>query len=82
MRRIYAEIVPKNEITAESINIRDFVGANLKEGRCIRAFAVDDESDIKTRYREYLAFYAMVADIKAGSAPLTFAEYRKMEEEI
>ena len=80
--RIYAEIIPKDEVTAESMDIRDFVGANLKEGRCLRAFVVDDEPDIKTKYREYLAFYAMVAEIKAGSAPLTFAEYRKMEAEL
>lgn len=81
MTHIYAEIFPDDEKDANSMDICKFVTKNLKDGRCVNAFVVDDDSEVKTKYRAYLALYAMVMPIKKTSAPLTFAEYEKMEEE-
>lgn len=82
MIRIYAEIAPDDPQNAQSMDICEYMTGRLKSGRCTNAIVVDtDESETKTKYRAYLAYFAITAQINETTAPLTFAEYRELEEE-
>ena len=82
MTRIYAEITPDDPKAANGMDICEYTTGQLRSGRCTNAIVVDtDDSELKTKYRAYLAYFAMTAQINEATAPLTFAEYKELEEE-